>query len=180
MRLDHKTHHRAISTTVGGAIIVIIIVIIAGIYYASTLSNNSTATISTNSGFTNSTTTSPIVTYSSSMSTSASGTNTSSGGATTIIIPAGVGAHEDSLNFQPASVSVAPGTTVTWVNKDTTSIHNVYFLTMPTGATISPNPSPDTNNWNNNQFSVTLTTPGTYTYECQYHSGWMQGTITVT
>jgi plastocyanin len=31
-----------------------------------------------------------------------------------------------------------------------------------------------------NTFTVTMTTPGTYTYECQYHSAWMKGTITVT
>jgi len=174
MRLDHKADHRAISTTVGGAIIIIIIVVIAGVYYASTVSTGTkTPTVS----LTNSTTTTPTTSSSSSMSTS---TTASSGGATTITIPVGVGAHEDSLNFQPASVSVAPGTTITWVNQDTTSIHNVYFLTMPTGASISPNPSPDTDKWSNNQFSVTLTVPGTYTYECQYHSGWMQGTITVT
>jgi plastocyanin len=111
-------------------------------------------------------------------------TTTSTASATgptkTVTIPSGVGAREDGLNFSPASISVASGTTVTWVNDDTTSIHNVYFLTMPTGATIPTNPSPDTNTWTNNMFSVTLTVPGTYTYECQYHNGWMQGTITVT
>jgi len=98
----------------------------------------------------------------------------------TIVIPAGVGDHQDSLNFQPASMTVTSGTTVTWVNDDTTSIHNVYFLTMPSGATIPTNPSPDTKSWTDNMYSVTLTVPGTYTYECQYHNGWMQGTITVT
>jgi plastocyanin len=30
-----------------------------------------------------------------------------------------------------------------------------------------------------NTFTVTMTTPGTYTYICQYHSAWMKGTITV-
>ena len=99
---------------------------------------------------------------------------------TTITIPAGVGDHEDSLNFQPSSVSVASGTTVIFVNDDTSSIHNVYFLKMPPTATIATNPSANSNTWANNMYSVTLTVPGTYTYECQYHSGWMQGTITVT
>src|SRR5208282_5660122 len=98
----------------------------------------------------------------------------------TIIIPAGVGEHQGSLNFQPSSITVASGTTITWVNDDTTSIHNVYFLTMPAGATVSTNPSPNSNTWTNNAFSVTLTVAGTYSYECQYHNGWMQGTITVT
>ena len=114
------------------------------------------------------------------VNSSSATSSSSSGGPNTITIPAGVGNHQDSLNFQPASITVAAGTTVTWVNHDTTSIHNVYFLTMPTGATIAANPSPDTTTWTNNMYSVTLTVPGTYTYECQYHSGWMQGTITVT
>jgi cytochrome c oxidase subunit 2 len=109
-----------------------------------------------------------------------SSTTSATGPTQTVTIPTGVGDHEDSLNFQPASITVAAGTTVIWVNDDTTSTHNVYFLTMPTGATIATNPSPDTKSWTNNMYSVTLTVPGTYTYDCQYHSGWMQGTITVT
>ena len=94
-----------------------------------------------------------------------------------VVIPSGVGSDR-TLSFQPSSISVAAGTTIMFINDDT-SIHNVYFLTMPSGATISPNPSPNTNTWSGNTFSVTLTVPGTYTYECQYHS-WMTGTITVT
>jgi len=101
-------------------------------------------------------------------------------------LPAGIGANT-ALNFNPASVTVAPGTTIEFINNDTTNIHNIDFLTMPTGATISPNPSPNTNLWTlsstgfpNNTFSFTLTVPGTYTYECLYHAGWMHGTITVT
>ncbi len=114
-----------------------------------------------------------------SVQTTASST-TATGPTKTVTIPAGVGDHQGSLNFQPSGITVASGTTITWVNDDTTSIHNVYFLTMPTGASVSPNPSPDSNAWTNNMFSVTLTVAGTYTYECQYHNGWMQGTITVT
>jgi len=110
-----------------------------------------------------------------SSSTSSSVTSSASN---TIVIPSGIGSDR-SLNFQPSSISVASGTTITWVNDDT-SIHNIDFLTMPSGATISPNPSPNTNTWSGNTFSVTLTVPGTYTYECQYHATWMTGTITVT
>ncbi len=116
----------------------------------------------------------------STVQTGSSASSSSSTAPNTIIIPAGVGNHQGSLNFQPSTITVASGTTITWVNDDTTSIHNVYFLTMPTGASVSPNPSPDSNAWTNNMFSVTLTVAGTYTYECQYHNGWMQGTITVT
>jgi plastocyanin len=28
-------------------------------------------------------------------------------------------------------------------------------------------------------YTVTLTTPGTYDYECQFHASWMLGVITV-
>ena len=107
--------------------------------------------------------------------TSSSGTPT--GPTSTIIIPSGIGITQ-SLNFQPASVTVAPGTTIIWMNQDT-STHNIHFTTMPGGATISPNPSPNTPQWSNNEYSVTLTVPGTYTYICDYH-GWMKGTIVVT
>jgi plastocyanin len=42
----------------------------------------------------------------------------------------------------------------------------------------SPNPSPDL--IKGSTFSVTLTTPGVYKYECQYHSSWMDAEIVVT
>jgi len=115
----------------------------------------------------------------STVQTGSSASSSSNTAPNTIILPAGVGASS-ALNFQPSSITVASGTTITWVNDDTTSIHNVYFLTMPAGATVSTNPSPNSNTWTNNAFSVTLTVAGTYSYECQYHNGWMQGTITVT
>jgi plastocyanin len=56
-------------------------------------------------------------------------------------------------------------------------MHNVAFTSVPSGAT-TPGVSPNLNK--GSTYQVTLTTPGVYKYECQYHSGWMQGTITVT
>jgi len=99
------------------------------------------------------------------------------GPTSTIVIPSGIGSNT-KLNFQPDTVTVAPGTTIIWNDQDT-SIHNIYFTSVPSGATVSPNPSPNTNLWSSKQFSVTLTVPGTYDYECQYHY-WMTGTIVVT
>ena len=121
--------------------------------------------------------TSTTSTISTTTATSSSMTTTGSGSAQ-IIIPAGIAANL-TANFEPSTISVAPGTTIVFVNKDTTNIHNVHFMTMPSGATFATNPSPNTNLWTNNMFSVTLTVAGTYTYVCDYHS-WMTGTITVT
>jgi plastocyanin len=94
-----------------------------------------------------------------------------------IILPKGIGA-QTKLNFEPAAVTVAPGTTIVFINKDATSIHDVDFVRAPARGNPSTNPSPNTNKWIDNMYSVTLTAPGTYTYVCDYHA-WMKGTITV-
>lgn len=107
---------------------------------------------------------------------SATSAATSSGGPVQVILPSGIGTNQ-GLNFQPATLTVAPGTTIVFVNKDT-STHDVDFTSVPSGAA-SIAASPNTPQWTNGQWSVTLTTPGTYTYICDYHS-WMKGTITVT
>ncbi|MDA4122923.1 MAG: plastocyanin/azurin family copper-binding protein [Thaumarchaeota archaeon] len=110
------------------------------------------------------------------VSTSQSSTQSSAQGVT-ITIPQGIGGDR-ALNFQSANVTVAPGTTITFVNDDS-SIHDIDFTSMPPGATVANNPSPNTNTWSGNSFTYTFTTPGTYSYKCDYHS-WMTGTITVT
>ena len=47
---------------------------------------------------------------------------------------------------------------------------------VPSGAS-TPGSSPNLST--GDTFQATLTTPGTYHYECQYHSSWMQGVIVV-
>jgi plastocyanin len=91
-------------------------------------------------------------------------------------MPQNVGADQ-SLNFQPASVTVAPGTTITWIDQDSQSgaPHDVVWTSTPTGA--SPANSPEVMTAGQS-FSVTLTVPGTYTYHCIFHS-WMTATIIV-
>src|SRR5215210_1824892 len=74
--------------------------------------------------------------------------------------------------FDPPNITVAPGTTVTWVNADRAP-HTVT-ATDPAGAfdsgTLQPGQS----------FSVTFTQPGTtYAYYCAIHPS-MTGTVTVT
>ncbi len=145
------------------AIVVVIIVVIAavGIYFATSTSPSKTGTTSTAAiGSSTSTTSTP-----------------SSGSTVDITIPSGAGNASQPNNFVPNTVSVIVGTTIVFVNKDT-SIHDINFTSVPKGVTISPNPSPNTSQWTNNMYSVTLTIPGTYVYKCDYHF-WMTGVIQV-
>ncbi len=198
-----KTEHKktGIGTGLVVTVVVVIVLIAAAGYFiffpsTTTTTNTTTSTSTTSSPTTTSkttttTSTTPTSTSTTTTSTTTTSTTTSSttspsttttssspGPTQKVYLPAGVGASS-SLNFNPSTFTVTPGTTIEFINNDTTSIHNVYFLTMPTGATISPNPSPNSNTWTNNVYSLALTVAGTYTYECQYHNGWMHGTITV-
>lgn len=103
----------------------------------------------------------------------------SGNGPTTVVdLPQGAGGLQ-KLNFSPSTLSVTSGTTIQFVDQDNSAPHNVYFTSVPAGAT-NPNGSGPPIMTQGSTYSVTLTTPGTYTYECQFHSAWMQGTITVT
>jgi plastocyanin len=112
-------------------------------------------------------------------STAAPPSSTSSGSgpaSPTVNLPSGVGANQQ-LNFSPATLSVTSGTTITFVNQDTAT-HNIDFTSVPSGSTVAQGTT-SPNLKNGNMYTVTLTTPGTYTYVCDYHN-WMKGTITVT
>ena len=96
-----------------------------------------------------------------------------------INIPAGVATNQ-SLNFEPASVTVVIGVnnTIEWVDHDTVAPHTVTSLTVPAGA--SPFDSGTSKLLENGStFAVTLTVAGTYTYHCTLHPQWMKGTILV-
>ena len=91
-------------------------------------------------------------------------------------MPAGAGG---GLNFAPtmATVIIGVNNTIIFTNQDTGVTHNVDFQTVPTGSNVtagytSPNMKAG------QTWSVTLTTPGTYTYVCDFHN-WMKGTIVV-
>lgn len=71
--------------------------------------------------------------------------------------------------FQPASLEISPGTTVTWINRS--SIVHAVTLDDPdhiASGLIEPGHS----------FSVTFDTPGVFRYRCSPHPG-MQASITV-
>ncbi len=81
-----------------------------------------------------------------------------------------------NILFNPSTLTVARGTTVTWVNKD------------PVDHTTTSNPGSG-QPWHSGlltsggTFSVMFNTPGTYLYYCMVHatptSGAMRGTIVV-
>ena len=76
--------------------------------------------------------------------------------------------------FYPANLTVAKGTTITWVNMDSV-VH-----TAESGTHESPTGLFDSGPLQRMQsFSYTFDTPGTYVYHCDPHP-YMTGTITVT
>lgn len=70
--------------------------------------------------------------------------------------------------FDPVSVTVAPGTTVKWVNMG----KNKHTITADKGEWDSGDLAPDAS------YTATFTTPGTFAYSCRYHKD-MKGTIIV-
>ena len=82
--------------------------------------------------------------------------------------------NQQSLNYQPSSVTVAKGGTVTWTNNDPVA-HTVSSVSVPSGASTF---NSGMMNYTAT-FKVTFTVDGTYTYLCSYHP-WMHGTIIVT
>ncbi|HTK13047.1 MAG TPA: cupredoxin family copper-binding protein [Xanthobacteraceae bacterium] len=74
----------------------------------------------------------------------------------------------DNFTFGPSSVTVAPGTTVTWTNRDDIP-HTVTSTTK-----LFKSQALDTGD----TFTYTFTQPGTYAYFCSLHPH-MTGTIVV-
>ncbi len=65
----------------------------------------------------------------------------------------------DNFNFGPAALTVAPGTTVTWTNRDDVP------HTVVSDNKLFASPVLDTNE----KFSYTFKKPGTYGYYCSIH-----------
>src|SRR5579884_471791 len=81
---------------------------------------------------------------------------------------AGSGVTIANFAFAPGSITVAPGTTVTWTNTDSVA-HTVTADDKSWGSgSLSKNAT----------YSFSFTQPGTYTYHCSIHPD-MTGTIIV-
>jgi plastocyanin len=83
------------------------------------------------------------------------------------------------LVFEPAELTIAPGTTVRWVWDSNN--HNVVAESTPEGADWSGTEGGDSETYNTgHEYSHTFTVEGTYEYYCTPHqSAGMVGSITV-
>lgn len=81
-----------------------------------------------------------------------------------------------NFEFNPQTLTVAMGTTVTWVNQDSPEhqVVNDASGTTAEGAIFKSNPLT-----NGASYSFTFATAGTYPYHCSIHPS-MKGTIVVT
>lgn len=73
------------------------------------------------------------------------------------------------FDYQPATLRITPGTTITWTNQDSI-VHTVTFRDLDAG-------SDDLKK--GEMFEHTFTEVGTYAYFCEFH-GNMEGTVEVT
>ena len=106
-------------------------------------------------------------------------TGGSSSSGIAVSIPSGAGSPSGAPGYAPDKITLVLGVnaTVTWTNDDTAgpgTAHTVTSTSVPTGASSfnSGNLPPGAT------FTYTFTVPGTYEYDCSYHS-WMVGTVTV-
>jgi plastocyanin len=78
-----------------------------------------------------------------------------------------------NMTFMPASITVAKGTVVVWINKDASTSHTV---------TSTDGTSFNSGNINGGGvYTFTTIAAGTFNYQCNYHvSMGMVGTLTVT
>jgi plastocyanin len=81
-------------------------------------------------------------------------------------VPPDLKIHEHK--FLPPTLTVAPGTTVKWVNED----EDTHTVTSTTGVFTSPALE------HTGTFAYTFAQPGTYTYICALHP-LMRATVTV-
>ena len=92
---------------------------------------------------------------------------TPDGPSTTVTIPRNAEFLANQA-FTPDEVTVNAGTTVVWTNTDSTSHTSTADGNAWNSGTVSPG----------GRFTVTLQTPGTFTYHCTIHPG-MVGTVVV-
>jgi plastocyanin len=83
-----------------------------------------------------------------------------SGTASAVDNPAALQVTIDNFSFAPATLTIAPGTEVTWVNHD-----DIPHTVVSEDKTTFKSRALDTDE----KFSVTFSKPGTYTYFCSIH-----------
>jgi plastocyanin len=88
----------------------------------------------------------------------------------TVTVPGEAPVKIVSFQFTPSTVTVKPGTKVTWTNEDTTvhSIKDTSSLATPVSQDLGQGAT----------FSITYGQPGTYSYICGIHQ-YMTGSVTV-
>ena len=91
-------------------------------------------------------------------------------------VPGAVTVTLQNFAFNPASMTVPKGTTVTWVNQDSAehTIVNDAQGSIARGALFTSNPLPK-----GASYSYTFDTTGTYPYHCSLHPS-MKATVIVT
>lgn len=75
-----------------------------------------------------------------------------------------------SYRFDPPTLRVKVGTTVTWINEDHFT-HNVHFLSGADWRSPPLRPG--------EQASYTFAQPGEYRYQCDFHAQMMKGVVIV-
>jgi amicyanin len=83
--------------------------------------------------------------------------------------PGGTAVNIADFKFNPATLTVAAGTSVTWTNQD----EEPHTIAAKDGSFHSPGMDA------HGSYSFTFTTPGTYDYICSIHP-FMTGTVVVT
>src|ERR671910_2958589 len=151
-------HYEMIAILGASMISVILTISFVGIMPSETLAQGTNATNATNA-------------------TSMANATSAEGGETTVVMPLGSSAATSGAGYQPPEITVSPGATVMWNNKD----NALHTATSGNPDTATPDGKFDTGLVGANQQSkpVTMPTePGEYTYFCTLHP-FLVGTVTV-
>jgi plastocyanin len=141
-------------------------------------STNSTNPVSTASSSSSSSSSSSTSSHSSASTSSATVTTSSvtiNSSEVQVIIPQGIENIANKISFQPINITIVIGVnnTIVFTNHDDQE-HILESTSWPQdGQPFQFYSLPGQSN------SVTLTTAGKYTYFCEWHPIWMDGTITV-
>jgi plastocyanin len=150
-------HYEMIAILGASMISVILTISFVGIMPSETLAQGTNATNATNA------------------TSRANATSAGAGGQTSVVMPLGSSAATSGAGYEPPEITVSPGATVVWNNKDN-ALHT---------ATSGESPTPDGKfdsgivGANQQSKSVTMPTePGEYKYFCILHP-FLQGTVIV-